>query len=68
MERYSQMAEQTLSYTVSEKLNLPGTIAHGFVAIRKLKFKTTRMANQWFQESLKMTDPMLKVVDFERDN
>ena len=64
----SSAQSQTLSYTVSEKVNLPGTIAHGFVAIRKLKFKTTKIANDWFKDAKQATGSMLRVVDFERDN
>ena len=59
---------QSLSYTVTEKVVLPGTLAHGSIVMRKIIFKTTKMANDWYEQAKKMSDGLFRVVNFERDN
>lgn len=68
MRSYQMASDQTLSYTVTERVNLPGTIAHGGVIIKKIQFKTTKLANEWYDSAKSMSNTLFSVIGFERDN
>jgi hypothetical protein len=59
---------QPLYYTLTERVNSPGTIVHNAILMRKIFFYKTSDANAYGSKRIKETDVYLQLVKFERDN